>query len=351
LTLTCPTSHRIIAGCSFCIIQIPCACTLSTETQFYPSAFESCTNNTGRITRLHPINLAFLQHFFDVSTLDNITGDTTFLNPVTIANIPNINIYSNTFSKYIARDGKDHLSLERVAAQARNGQTIVKYLSESILDAQISWTDTTSIITLISVTMSTICIMICMYLLFRLKTLSTSIVLLSKPTVVHSLHNIILDYNTKMTTTITPNVILDYFSDFHDSVMLGILGILLLLILFYLIFGNRKRNTNCLAIELTTGKKCVILPILLLSVCPSYWDITAPTSIHNLRIDGYIRPTLSLDWPDFAVKSKISQISLHIPDHIRISFATLNITTIFGLYIRHSHWLLFGVGHWNYAYG
>ena len=59
--------------------------------------------------------------------------------------------------------------------------------------------------------------------------------------------------------------------------------------------------------------------ILLLSVCPSYWDITAPTNIHNLRIDGYIRPTLSLDWPDFAIKSKISQISLHIPDHIRIT--------------------------------
>jgi hypothetical protein len=42
-------------------------------------------------------------------------------------------------------------------------------------------------------------------------------------------------------------------------------------------------------------------------------------SLVNGKLSPYIRPTLSLDWPDFTVKSKISQISLHIPDHIRIS--------------------------------
>jgi len=69
LSLTCPTSQRMIQGCTFCIIHIPCYCTLSTQELFYPAPFSSCNNRSTHLTRLHPVNLALLQHFFEASAL------------------------------------------------------------------------------------------------------------------------------------------------------------------------------------------------------------------------------------------------------------------------------------------
>ncbi|XP_071098997.1 uncharacterized protein [Haliotis cracherodii] len=57
-------------------------------------------------------------------------------------------------------------------------------------------------------------------------------------------------------------------------------------ILLLLIYGRNLRTHNGLVLELTTGPECVFVPILALSLCPSYWDIPPPFTVEQLRISG-----------------------------------------------------------------
>ena len=109
------------------------------------------------MTRVHPVNLALLQEFFDESKLNSIFGDTTFPTPINLT-IPEFQMYNHSFSNIVANDQKMHLSLKRIAKATREDQKVFKSLTEPILDGQIkldpSWPSNTDIIALVSLSVA-----------------------------------------------------------------------------------------------------------------------------------------------------------------------------------------------------
>lgn len=74
--------------------------------------------------------------------------------------LPNFNIFNHSFSKFVANDRNQHLSLKRIAsAVKRNGQ-VFKTLAESMIAGQVefavdNWPDTSGIIAIIATSLAT----------------------------------------------------------------------------------------------------------------------------------------------------------------------------------------------------
>ena len=79
LYLTCPSGHKRLSGCAFCIHEIPCLCDVATGDVYFPPQLTHCTNPDQITTEVHAVNLAMLMHFFDENQISHIQGDSPFL--------------------------------------------------------------------------------------------------------------------------------------------------------------------------------------------------------------------------------------------------------------------------------
>jgi hypothetical protein len=70
--------ESVVKVVSFCIFTIPCHCALITNEDHFSSHVSSCNDKPTNFTKLHPVDLALLQHFLDESRLSHILGNTTF---------------------------------------------------------------------------------------------------------------------------------------------------------------------------------------------------------------------------------------------------------------------------------
>ncbi|XP_048259087.1 uncharacterized protein LOC125384301 [Haliotis rufescens] len=138
LTLTCPEGQKIISGCTFCMISLPCLCSVTTANMLFPSHLGTCQNMSHQnVTYLHPVNLALLQHFFEDSALETIAGNTFYNKPISV-HIPDFHLYQNKFDNVIANDHKDHLNLKRMAKRVKKNEVIFQGLTECLLDGKIN---------------------------------------------------------------------------------------------------------------------------------------------------------------------------------------------------------------------
>ncbi|XP_041351896.1 uncharacterized protein LOC121370610 [Gigantopelta aegis] len=324
LSLKCPCTQSIIEGCTFCIIAIPSYCALSTEELVYPAPFGSCVNQSTHVTLLHPVNLALLQHFFNASALSSIAGDTTFTKAISI-DIPDFHIYSHNFSSMLAQDKQDHLSLKRMVQSAKQDRTIFKTLAEPLLDGQINltptWPDTNDITTIVSSAFSIISILLVIWMFFKVRTMCAALLLITTTVPCKAMELPSFHYQAA-TTPQTDSFVLTDLTDYHISVMLGIISILMITLIIILIIKQRQSHQHCIMVEITSGPLCITIPIMPLTLCPSYWLIKPPNYINNLQILGYLFPTLGVNWPGFLITNKLTHKSFALPSQIRIFFFT-----------------------------
>jgi hypothetical protein len=59
------------------------------------------------------------------------------------------------------------------------------------------------------------------------------------------------------------------------------------------IFKEGPKNTR-ICVEITTGLQCVIVEVLSVPLCPSYFNIRYPSAITDLKISGVFQPILSI---------------------------------------------------------
>lgn len=154
--MECAKQHHMIKGCDFCIINMPCQCSVMTNDIYLPARLTSCHNHTKNMTVLHPFNIVLLQEFFDNSEIQNVLADTTYANPLNVT-IPNFKMYRHKMRQVLADDSNAHLSLKKMADQAKQVSVIFQSLAEPLLDGQLNiqseWPDSNAI--LIFVTMGT----------------------------------------------------------------------------------------------------------------------------------------------------------------------------------------------------
>ena len=118
LELDCKNGKRMIKGCNFGILNIPCECGVTTGQFYLPPRLAACQNHSQSVTKLHPVNLAMLQQFFDSTNLQNITGDSMY-DILPDVNLPHFNVYNHSITTMLADDRKIHLSLDKMAQKAK----------------------------------------------------------------------------------------------------------------------------------------------------------------------------------------------------------------------------------------
>ena len=74
------------------------------------------------------------------------------------------------------------------------------------------------------------------------------------------------------------------------------------LLIVFICFVNKcwkKSKTNTILLELTSGNRCVALPIKCLSLCPSFCDVHLSSDIKSIDVQGVFFPTVYFEWSDF----------------------------------------------------
>ena len=92
LEFDCKTGKTMNKGCKFCQMDVPCECSVLTSNSYIPARLTECHKNTSE--KLHPVNLALLQNFFEDDLLKNI-GSNTLFNTLLQVDIPKFSIYNH----------------------------------------------------------------------------------------------------------------------------------------------------------------------------------------------------------------------------------------------------------------
>jgi len=329
LAFDCPTGQQIQKGCSFCLIQIPCLCSIKTDSLFIPAKVGNCNNNTDIITIQHPVNLALIQHFFSADTYNSIMGDTKFTKPIDMT-LPRIQMFNHSFTNLIAQDQKLHLSLKRIAKAAKEDKKIFTTLSEPLLDGEIeidnSWPDTNGIISVISLSLSILLTIACVTLFNKVRALTTALILLQKspptysfvtPQTPPTFHYI---QSQETTTRQHFNFILSAQLSQWPSVVLAALTVLSFVAAIHYIYQLVTSNHHTkVLLEISNGIRCITIPIVHLPLCPSDWDISSPQNISNLRITGTFFTTFHAEWTAFSIVNTHTKQIIEIPLAVKVN--------------------------------
>ena len=79
-----------------------------------------------------------------------------------------------------------------------------------------------------------------------------------------------------------------------------------------LLYKRRSRGT-ILHLEVTSGCHCVMVPIMSLPLCPSYYKFSNPT-ITDISVTSFPSCRLTADWQPFTVVDKQSGKSINVPN-------------------------------------
>ena len=325
LSLECIDNHRMVEGCDFCLFKLPCRCSISTSSHFFPSRLASCHHHSDNITIIHPVNLALLQHFFDDSYVDNIFADTIFNKPVNIT-LPELKFYQHKMKDILAADTKSHLSLAKMAQTAKDDKVIFQTIAEPLLDGQIKLDDnwpTTDNILLYIVTVATgLCIAFFVWTIFKIRKLSAGLLIIERvqkaQALVTDVPSFIYHTNNKPTqeySTIGFSIQMTW-----DKANFILLCVLITCIVIFLWKRYQFKTRSKICLEITCGKMCALLDIMQLPMCPSYYHINVPYSINELSVQGnWYSPKLHLSWPNFTIKNTLNDDIIHVKAAIDIN--------------------------------
>ena len=293
LDLSCSTKQQVLPGCHFCVLNVPCGCTIKTKDLYFSHRFVRCHNSFSNATQVHPVNLALLQHFFNESKLSSIFGDTTFSEPVNVL-LPGFKLYTHKFNQFLVDDSKAHLNVSKMVQAAKNDETIFQSLSEPLLAGSISlqnqWPDVNAILIFITMAIAVLSFIGCIWSFFKIRKLVAMITVLKQissvkseaPSFVYQVHP-----QTEAQQSSYFDEIMADLSWNHASV---IMSTIVICILLTLVLHNwyKSKDLKCtkLMLEFTTGGECVVLPILNLPLCPSFWKIAPPSDIRDIHIES-----------------------------------------------------------------
>lgn len=132
-------------------------------------------------------------------------------------------------------------------------------------------------------------------------------------------------YKSKELTTPEPSdfdLLLSNFSWNHASVLISSFVICILLVLtFYYFYNKQKHRYTKIVLELTNGHECILIPVLNLPLCPSFWKICPPSNIHEINV--HVHPFTSkmrIHWTDFNVTNISGTRTINVKSTIPLNF-------------------------------
>ena len=225
------------------------------------------------ITKIDPVNLALLQHFFSADMLHSIAGDTLPSTPWSFK-IPQFMFYQQNFTKIVAQDQQLHFSWHKMAQLAKNNQTIYQSLTDPIFSGEWIPKDTRpfdlpTMLSLAALPCSALMLAVVSILFIRVRKLvitlkllqsvksGEAMTLITPPSLIWQFPTPVNQVNAS--AHITQNVSLSptYVLVAGIIAIVGCLGILMWITKFW-----ENACKSGLILELTNGKQCVQLNIL-----------------------------------------------------------------------------------------
>lgn len=210
---------------------------------------------------------------------------------------------------------------------------IFQHLPEPLIDGQIDiippWPSTNDILTMVAIRIAVFALECSILLFCKLRKMHIALMLLQS---VHQVKSDIatnpsfnLVYNRLATTApeteSSTSWLKDEFSLLHASIISGILCFILIIIIFTWLYQRKYKKHSFLALELTSGGDCVLLPIMHLSLCPSYYDIPKPT-IGDISISPFPYNKVYANWLNFGITDKRTDKTICVPTVISTNIFT-----------------------------
>ena len=320
LELDCKSGRKMKKGCKFCTVDVPCECSVLTPTSFLPVRLTECHKNTSE--KLHPVNLALLQNFFEDDLLENIGSNSLFKSPLQV-DVPKFTIYNHSISQVLANDNKAHLNLQKMAKSAKENSMIFSTLTESLLSGDISLKDSASfkdILLYVTTAVAGFCLVAFIFMALRLRKV---LIILSVLKTAHNVHSSTVPsfiYKTPAPVEDSQEYFWGQinFELEHWTLIFCIMSFLLLIVIL-INTCKQFRDSSQLIIEITNGKESAQIVLKSLILCPTYWKIVIPQCIERITVAGLIAPHVKLEWDEFRVTNKISNQELHIDNLYRVS--------------------------------
>lgn len=111
------------------------------------------------------------------------------------------------------------------------------------------------------------------------------------------------------------------FSWVHASVIMSTLVLLFLFILVCFLYRSRRAKCTTIYVEITSGGDCVIVPVLTLSLCPSYFHFTTP-SINEVSLSTFPNLQIFVLYSSFKVTNKLTSKTVYVPNYVNIGLFT-----------------------------
>lgn len=324
LSMECSTRHQMIKGCNFCIFDLPCQCSLSTQDFYLPQRLLSCTNySNNTVTKLHPVNLILLQKFFDNDKFEHVFADSIFQNPVNIS-VPTFSLFEHKMSNILANDEKDHLNLTKMVEIAKNDQVVFQTLAEPILDGHVTipttWPDTNGIIAISALTFASIFTFISIYMFFKLRTLAATVMVLQQCQQIKAMATDLPSFiYTRRPVPPEPSFTISIPLSWEHAIFAFVFLNTVALIIILVRYSKPKRAPRLL-LEITIRHHCVFVHLMKLPLCPSHSNIKVPETVSDLQIIGsWYAPKLQVSWSTFTVQNTITDKTFDVPKYLSLN--------------------------------
>lgn len=333
LTISCSDSQKVEKGCMHCVMSIPCQCSLFTETHYIPPRLTGCINTTS-VSKLHTINLAILQEFYSEESLQNITGDSTYLEPLG-PKMPKIQVFENKFKRLIASDEASSLSLKRVAQAIREDRRVYESLTDTFLNGDLSipgngltgW----NMATIGACIVGAACIACNAYLFTRIRALAAVMIL----------QQMVKPAESRQCITELKNGEWDEYM----TMVVVLLGCLFALMLLKKRRYSLSHSVTTLDIEVCNGMDCVSCTVLTVPLCPGHWNCMAGKI--QVKVEGTIFPRLLLEGTVTMI-NVMNGAKLRVPT--KISMGWMEATLMRRIIRNNDYFSTLFLGHYGYAY-
>ena len=325
IIIECPPNRRhVMPGCNFCLIHLQCGCLAISEDILFQSSITQCQSSAKQVTKLYPVNLALLHHFFNDHELQEILANTTFEKPLSII-LPQLHVYKHKMSDIVSADHQFDLSLKTIIEKTKNQSKIYGSIADAYLDGQFSIIDSSPfdyklLLNIIAITLSVLNAIMLFFLFKKIKMISA--LLLAS----HTAHALSPKFHYVQNSTPRNNVGTDH--DFiidtlqWDHVIFLVCMLTLITMVLFLLYKAVTKNTSStnLLLEICNAHNCVNLEIFKLASCPYFYDIQCPDLISQITIIGFYRPQLVLKFSNFKIVDYATGKQVEVPEKVGLSW-------------------------------
>ena len=104
-------------------------------------------------------------------------------------------------------------------------------------------------------------------------------------------------------------------------VMITLVSINLMILLYK--FLTRKLQHSTIALELSTGHRCITHPLINVPLCPKMYHYLARENFSHMKVEGWIRPMLLWERGQITIVNFLDHSELQIPQHAQKTFVSV----------------------------